>query len=164
MPADAMPADAMPADAMPADAMPADAGLEPVLISVMPMSAQLNVGETVDLTATLDSPAPMGGTVLMLMSDDIVVATVDPSVTVPEGMLSMNFTVTAQSPGTTTVTVTLGADALTSSISVSSMSAGVDDVIINEFRRSDPWTAIPENSPNWSTASPSSRGSSPGRI
>lgn len=65
----------------------------PVTVTVSP--ASMYGGTSVVGTATLQNPAPAGGAVVELFSHDTHLATVPPSVTIPPGARSANFTVTA---------------------------------------------------------------------
>lgn len=75
---------------------PGGASGYPVTITVNP--ASIYGGTTAQGTATLQNPAPAGGAVVELFSHDPLLATVPPSVTIPAGTRSANFTVTG-TPG-----------------------------------------------------------------
>ncbi len=68
----------------------------PPLENYFRLSSPFTVGgKSVTATLTLASPAPSGGMVFTLSSDDPTAATVPPSLTVPQGATSRTFTVTA---------------------------------------------------------------------
>lgn len=117
---DAMNPDAMNPDAMNPDAMNPDAmaGMDPMLMSLLPAPAMVDVGQSVDFTVALAAAAPAGGTTITLVSSDPAVATVPASVTVPEGMTSAIFAATGVAPGTATVSAVLGVDQLDSTLTV----------------------------------------------
>ena len=74
-------------------------------------------GTTAQGTASLTAPAPAGGLVVALASDNSSVASVPPSVTVPAGSASANFTVTTNQVGSSvsdTISATYGGTASTS--------------------------------------------------
>jgi len=84
---------------------------EAELDSLALKSAQVNIGDSSEGTVTLDGPAPSGGAVINLTSDNTVVAVVPARVTVPEQQHTATFPVTTlpDKSNTTHVDVTITA-------------------------------------------------------
>lgn len=116
-----------------AAATPDAMSTDPVLVSVMPTTATVTMGESTDLTVELDRAAPIGGTAVALMSSDANIASVGASVTVPEGMMTAMFSVDGVMVGSATITASLDGTDVTSTVMVASSAAAVGDVIISEF-------------------------------
>lgn len=91
-------------------------------------------GASVQLTVTLDIPAPSSGTVVAL-SVQGALGTVPASVTVPAGMLSAAFTFSAATGngGTETVAATLGSSTATATVNVVSANTA-NHVVISEIQ------------------------------
>jgi large repetitive protein len=102
----------------------------PVLISLTPAMATAPPGGTTMLTATLDIPAPAGGTVVTLALVPANAGTIPATVTIPANQTSASFTytdgMTAQSAQ---VTATLGAQSFMSTITIV---APAGNLVINE--------------------------------
>jgi hypothetical protein len=80
-----------------------------VTLRIISLPATLNVafGSTASIPVQLAEPAPAGGIVVALQSDNPEsVGIVTPTVTIPEGQLTVNGTVSGVAPGTATVTGT----------------------------------------------------------
>jgi hypothetical protein len=130
-PVDAMP-DATPPDDAMTDATP-DAAPTFALVSLTPSSTIVTEGDTVDLTVTIDNPAPAGGLMIGVASDDAGVATVPTTVTVPAGNTSAPVTVTGTGGGFVTITATLGTDTADADVAVAGTTAAAGDVVVTEF-------------------------------
>lgn len=94
----------------------------PTLTSLTPPTAKVpGFGASTSLTATLDLPAPAGGTAITLATMNGWTTTPTPTLTVPANAVSASFTVT-QAGGianaTDTVSATLGAVTKTATLSV----------------------------------------------
>lgn len=126
------PADAMPDATPPADAMP-DAAPTFALVSLAPVSTIVTEGDTVDLTVTIDNPAPAGGLMIDLGSDDTGAATVPAMVTIAAGDTSAPVTVTGVDGGYAIVTATLGTDTLDADVAVAETTGSTGAVVITEF-------------------------------
>jgi N-acetylneuraminic acid mutarotase len=79
----------------------------PTLVSLQLNPTNVIGGQTSQATFTLSGPAPAGGVVVMLSSSNSA-ASVSASVTVPEGAISANFTVSTTAV-TSATSVTIGA-------------------------------------------------------
>jgi hypothetical protein len=102
----------------------------PVLVSLTPPAANVAPTGTVELTVTLDIPAPAGGTVVALSLDPANAGTIPPTVTVPAGMLSASFDyVDGGVVMGATVTATLDAQSFMSTLTVLQVQGGL---VINE--------------------------------
>ncbi len=88
------------------------------LAALEPQSLAIPPGSTGTLTATLSAGQPVD-TTISLQSSDPTVATVPPSVTVPPGQLTVAVPVAAGAPGTATITASLNASHLESTVVVS---------------------------------------------
>lgn len=92
---------------------------EPRVLTLAPPSATVAEGGSVELTVTLDRPAPVGGQVVDLASSNPGVATVEVSVIVPAAGTTATFPVDALAAGgPITVTATSGGASQTSQITV----------------------------------------------
>lgn len=132
-PVDAMP-DATPAvDAMPDATPPVDAAPTFALVSLAPVSTIVTEGGTVDLTVTIDNPAPAGGMPIGLASDDTAVAGVPGTVTIAAGTTSATVPVTGAGGGFAIITATLGTDSLDADVAVAGTTAAAGDVLVTEF-------------------------------
>jgi adhesin/invasin len=84
----------------------------PVSLQVLSLPLTLTVpfGGTRSLPIQISTPAPAGGVAVTLVSDNpAAVAVVTPSVTIPQGALTANATVSGVTPGSGTVTGTTAA-------------------------------------------------------
>lgn len=93
----------------------------PILNSVSLNPTSVTGGTASAGTVTLDSPAPVGGAVVMLSSSNASAATVPASVTIPANATSATFNVTTVPVGTNTsvtVSATYGPNAWTASLTV----------------------------------------------
>ncbi len=91
------------------------------LTSLTLLPAAVIGGQTTAGTVTLDSPAPTGGALVSLASNNVAVATVPASVTVNEGASSANFTVTTAAVATPTsvsISATYNNDTKTATLTV----------------------------------------------
>jgi hypothetical protein len=80
-----------------------------VTLRIISLPTTLNVafGGTASIPVQLAEPAPAGGIVVALLSDNPeAVGIVTPTVTIPEGQLTVNGTVSGVTPGTATITAT----------------------------------------------------------
>jgi len=103
---------------------------QPTLASLTPATATIAPGGMATFTVTLDIPAPVGGTAVMVAINPATAGTVPATVTVPAGQLSAPFTYTdASMVGAITVSATLGATTRTAMVTVVTSTAGL---IINE--------------------------------
>ncbi len=93
-------------------------GAVPGVASLLPPSAVVPIGFDVELTLTLDAPAPPGGSTVALSADPGVAITLPADVFVPEGTFIASFDVAGASVGLESVTATLGASAAIASIEV----------------------------------------------
>jgi imidazolonepropionase-like amidohydrolase len=101
----------------------------PVLTSLTPLAPTVLIGATQTFTVTLSIPAPAGGTTVTLAST--AGGTLPASVLVPADATSATFTFTAgAAPASVTVTATLGADVITTVVTVND--APPPDLVINE--------------------------------
>jgi hypothetical protein len=92
----------------------------PRLVEISPAMATVMTGGAVNLTVTLDIPAPPGGTTVTLSAG--AGGTVPATVTVPANALTAPFAFNAGgAAATSTVTATLGADVRTAAITVSTL-------------------------------------------
>ncbi|MBA3500944.1 MAG: thrombospondin type 3 repeat-containing protein, partial [Deltaproteobacteria bacterium] len=91
---------------------PTDVTLSPAAIGVSP-------GGSVQITATVDIPAPAGGTTIALSVNPTSAGTLPASVVIPAGQTSAAFTFdNALTTGSATITATLGGDTGTTVVSV----------------------------------------------
>ncbi|MBE2251428.1 MAG: DUF4215 domain-containing protein, partial [Myxococcus sp.] len=106
----------------------------PSQVTLSPAVSSVVANNTTPLTVTLDVPAPMGGTAIMLAASGTVGA-VPAAVTVPAGQLSATFSFSAASMGmgSSTVTATLGPSMATATVNVLG-SAGANHVVISELQ------------------------------
>ena len=104
----------------------------PTAVTLTPTDATVAPAGTVVLTATLDIPAPMGGTAVTVTVTPSSAGTVTSPVTVPANQISAMFTYQqVASTGTATVSAQFGASAAsTSTITVAS---GAMHLVINEL-------------------------------
>ena len=86
----------------------------------------INGSGTQNLTLTLSAPAPVGGFVINLSSSNTSIATVQSTVTIPQGSTSVNVPVTAggQNFGTTTITASQSPNIAAATATVTVQSAG----------------------------------------
>lgn len=107
----------------------------PTTVTLSPAEAGVPASGSVTLTATLDIPAPTGGTVVTLAT---TAGTVPATVTVLENQTTATFSFTdTVGSGTATVTATLGASTSTATITVST---GAQHLVINEVEYDQPST------------------------
>ena len=78
----------------------------PPPITLTPSPLNLVTNASGSLTVTLTAPAVTGGQIVNLTSSNTSVATVPPSVTVPQGSTTANATVTPTGAGSTSITAT----------------------------------------------------------
>ncbi|MEZ4360816.1 MAG: lamin tail domain-containing protein [Kofleriaceae bacterium] len=103
----------------------------PTAVALTPATATVPPDGSVSLTATLDVPAPAGGSVVTLAVTPAGAGTTPASVTVAENQLSATFAFTAgAATGAATVTATFNASSATAAISIAATPAGL---IINEI-------------------------------
>lgn len=115
---------------LPANVRVLDATDLPALASLTPETAAVPPGGTKTFTASLDIPAPVGGTTLDVALNPGNAGSVPATVTVPAGQLSVAFDyVDSLVVSSATLTVTLGGQSLSSSINVVTLAGGL---IINE--------------------------------
>jgi large repetitive protein len=108
----------------------------PALLSLTPLSTTLPPGGTAQFTATLDIPAPVGGTTLDVALTPANAGTVPATVTILAGQLSTTFDYVDGLTGpSATVQVTLGAQSLSSQIT---LAASVVGLVINEVDYDQP--------------------------
>jgi len=101
-----------------------------VVASITPVAPTVTPMGSITFTVTLDIPAPVGGTAVMVAINPATAGTVPATVTVPAGQLSAPFTYTdASMVGAITVSATLGATTRTAMVTVVTSTAGL---IINE--------------------------------
>ncbi len=87
--------------------------------TLSPMSTSVGLNDTVDLTVSLNLPAPAGGQVVDLVVAPAVCASVPATAVVPAGELTVDFTVTAGAcVGDEVVTASIGAATSDSTVSV----------------------------------------------
>ena len=92
---------------------------EPRVTTLAPGSASVSQGNSVDLTVTIDRPAPAGGQPVDLLSSMPSVAAVDVAIIVPDGATTATFPVDAIAPGgPVTITAGSGGTSATSQITV----------------------------------------------
>ena len=104
--------------------VPTDVTLSPTAVGVSP-------GGTVEITASLDVPAPAGGTTIALAVDPTTAGTLPASVVVPADQTSATFTFSnALTTGSATITATLGADTGTTTVTVAT---GPDHLVIRQL-------------------------------
>jgi hypothetical protein len=78
-------------------------------LTLTPASTSVSALRSTNMQLTLSSPAPAGGLVVDLASDEVTIATVSPSsVTVPAGQLSAQLTIGGVTQGVTTIRATSG--------------------------------------------------------
>jgi hypothetical protein len=100
---------------------PTDVTLAPTAVGVSP-------GGSVEITASLDVPAPAGGTTVALAVNPATAGTLPASVTIAADQTSATFTFTnALTTGSATITATLGADTGTTTVTVAT---GPDHLVI----------------------------------
>ncbi len=106
----------------------------PTAVTLSPATLSVVAGQTGVLTATVDLPAPTGGTSIALTATGAV-GTVPATVTVPENQVSVSvpFTATAATMGMSTVTATLGSSTASSTITVQT-GGGANHVVISELQ------------------------------
>jgi large repetitive protein len=108
-----------------------DPAQPPALASLTPPTAGLPPGGTVSFTVTLDIPAPAGGAAVSLAVEPAGAGALPASVTVPEGQLSATFDYVDGSTATTaTVSASLGASTVSSTVDVTTVIGGL---VINEI-------------------------------
>ena len=91
----------------------------PRIPTLSPMSTSVGLNDTVDLTVTLNVPAPAGGQLVGLATAPAICASVPVDTVVPAGELSVDFTVTAGAcVGTEIVTASIGAATSDSTVNV----------------------------------------------
>lgn len=91
----------------------------PTAVSLSPSEVPVSPGGTVDLTATLDIPAPAGGTQLAIAVEPATGGSAPATVTVPENQVAATFTfLNEAASGSTIVRATLGASSSQSTIIV----------------------------------------------
>lgn len=92
----------------------------PAAVTLTPPTSTVPSGGNVQLTVTLDIPAPAGGTAVGIAVTPSTAGTVPPTVTVAQNALSATFTYTdTAGSGTATVTATLGASTSNATVTVS---------------------------------------------
>ncbi len=102
----------------------------PATVTLSPPAASVAPNGTVMLTATLDIPAPAGGTMVALAVNPATSGSVPATVTVPADATAATFTYTdLTGSGTATVTATLGASTSDATVTVS---MGADHLVLNE--------------------------------
>ncbi len=96
--------------------------VEPPLLTTLYLAYSVNFsGISFDAAVFLGTPAPPGGTVVILASSDLSVASVPASVTVPAGQTTAHFTVftgLVSANKTVTITATLGTVSQTQNLTV----------------------------------------------
>ena len=113
----------------------------PRLADLSPTAASVVLSGTQVFTVTLDLPAPIGGTTVMLALD--MGGMVPPSVTVPADAISADFTFTAGTTATTgTLVASLVADMFSSTVTVRDAPTG--HLVINEVDYDQPGTDAAE--------------------
>ncbi|HEY5945811.1 MAG TPA: lamin tail domain-containing protein [Kofleriaceae bacterium] len=107
-----------------------DAAEAPTTVTLTPTTATLAPGGTQTFTATLDIPAPAGGTSVALSLAPANGGTVPATVTVAADTLAATFNFVDGSTATsTTVTATLGASTSNATVTIST---GANHLVINE--------------------------------
>lgn len=91
---------------------------DPRVVSLTPTTATVAEGGSVELTVTLDRPAPTGGHPVDLSSSSPSSAAVEVAVIVPEGATTATFPADAIAAGPATITATSGGASQTSMITV----------------------------------------------
>src|SRR5207248_10734515 len=92
----------------------------PVALSISP--DRVSAGDSTSGFVTIDKPAPIGGTLVMLSTSDPSSCFIPDSVTVPEGAASTTFPIgtsaNVNGATTATVTATVGPDSSTASLTI----------------------------------------------
>jgi cytosine/adenosine deaminase-related metal-dependent hydrolase len=102
----------------------------PSTVTLSPSAPTVRPAGTVQLTVTLDVPAPTGGTTVALSVNPPAAGTVQPMVTVAENQLSAAFPYTdTAGSGTSTVTATLGGSTSAATVTVVT---GPDHLLISQ--------------------------------
>jgi hypothetical protein len=110
-----------------------DVAQAPMLVDLEPQTAAVAVGGTLQMTVTLDVPAPAGGAMVALACT--TAGTVPASVTVAQDALTGNFSYAQMgAAGTDTVTATLGAVSKMATVKASA------HIVLNEIDYDQPGT------------------------
>jgi len=108
-----------------------DVAEAPTVVILSPATGQVNAGQSLLLTATLDIPGVTGGTTVALSGATGCAGTVPASVVVSENQLAGTFNfVAGGAPGSCVVTAALGASTSTSTITVNPLAT--NHLVINE--------------------------------
>jgi hypothetical protein len=103
----------------------------PVLTSLNPATATIPTAGSLSLTATIDIPAPPGGTTIALQLAPPGAGTIPATLTVPPGLTSANFTyVDNNTAASATITATLGTVSFNSALTMQNPLPGL---VINEI-------------------------------
>jgi hypothetical protein len=122
--------------------------------SLSPSPISVNATRTANVTLTISAAAPAGGITFNMASDNTGVATVPATVTVPQGQLTVTFTVTGvaqgsanlslSSPGITTITTTINVSPAPT-INVGALIVGHNTIIQGNLSLSAPAPPPPAN-------------------
>lgn len=112
---------------------------QPQALEITPPSASVALGQALEMTVTVDIPAPAGGLVVELEAAPSDAGTVPATVTIPENEQSVTFDFVAgnQEVAAATITATFGTVSATSTVSVTA-SAGDCYPVINEVAVAGP--------------------------
>ncbi len=120
--------------------------------SLSPSPISVNATRTANVSLTISAAAPVGGITFNLTSDNTGVATVPGTVTVPQGQLTVTFTVTGvtqgsanlslASPGITTITATINVSAAPT-INLGDIIVGHNTIIPGNLGLSAPAPPLP---------------------